>query len=273
MHHGATSEVDGFDGRAGVPHTVHEAIDAPHHVREREVDQKHPAGHEENHGGEFHALGDRTHDQGGRDDREHHLIHREYILRNPEGVVRVRRAIDAFQKEEFRATEERAVETLPENQAVTKRPPQDGDEAGQAQTLRHDRQDVLRADQAAVKERQTGQRHEKHERRTRHHPCVVTGTSDAHGRSRQSGWDGQVAVLIFRSDFQRRRRVAVADIGFETSDALLQRRSRRRRRRSGCGSSSLGKSRHGGHERQTCREERSEEFDSKCIHRVGRNPL
>ena len=43
VHDRAAREVDGLDRGVGVPHAVHEAVDAPHHVGEREVDDEHPA--------------------------------------------------------------------------------------------------------------------------------------------------------------------------------------------------------------------------------------
>ena len=47
----------------GVPHAVHEAVDAPHHVGEREVDDEHPE-HDERHDRRvLHALGDRADDE------------------------------------------------------------------------------------------------------------------------------------------------------------------------------------------------------------------
>ena len=43
VHDRAAREIDGLDRRLGVPHAVHEAVDAPNHVGEREVDDEHPA--------------------------------------------------------------------------------------------------------------------------------------------------------------------------------------------------------------------------------------
>ena len=42
VHDRAAGEVDRLDRRLGVPDAVHEAVDAPHHVGEREVDDEHP---------------------------------------------------------------------------------------------------------------------------------------------------------------------------------------------------------------------------------------
>ena len=47
MHHGAAGEVDGVDGGLGIPDAVHEAVDAPDHVGEREINHEHPEGDEE----------------------------------------------------------------------------------------------------------------------------------------------------------------------------------------------------------------------------------
>jgi chlorophyllide a reductase subunit Y len=46
----AASEVDRRSGRASIPDAIHEAIKAPHHVSEREINHEHPEGDEEHDG-------------------------------------------------------------------------------------------------------------------------------------------------------------------------------------------------------------------------------
>ena len=206
VHHGAAGEVDRGDLGVTVPDAVHEAAGAPDHVGEREVDHEHPDRDEGQDGREFHALGDGAHDQGGRDDREHQLVHREDVLRDPVGVVGVGRGRDVLEEEVFRAPQERAVEIGAEDQAVTKGPPEDRDETGDAQALGEHRQHVLLADQATVEEREAGQRHEEDERGARHHPGVVAGAGDA----------GQAFAGV-----------GIVHIGLEGRDAFIRRGSGR----------------------------------------------
>ena len=206
MHHRAAGEIDGLDRRTGVPYTVHQAGGAPHHVGQREINQQHPQGHEEQDGRKLHAFGDGADNQGGRDDREHQLVHREDVMRNPVGIIGVGRGGHAPEQGELGAAEKAAqktrAETLPENKAVAKRPPENGDEPGEAEALGQHREDVLAADQAAIEKREAGQRHEEHQGGRSHHPGVVTGTREA----------GQAFAGI-----------AVADICLERSDTLINR--------------------------------------------------
>ena len=120
---GAAGEVDGGDGGVGIPDAVHEAGGAPDHVGEREVDDDHPEPDEQEDGAELHAFGDGAEDQRGGDDREHHLVHRKDVVRNPVGVVGVGRGADALEKQEFEAADEGAAGAFAEDEAVAKRPP------------------------------------------------------------------------------------------------------------------------------------------------------
>ena len=63
VHHRAAREVDRLDAGVGIPDAVHEAVNAPDHVRQREINHEHPQRHEQEDGGELHALGDRADDQ------------------------------------------------------------------------------------------------------------------------------------------------------------------------------------------------------------------
>src|SRR5205814_1820037 len=56
---------------------------------------------------EFHTFRDRANDQCRRDNREHELIHREDILRNPIGIIAVRMRIHAAEKSELQSAEKR----------------------------------------------------------------------------------------------------------------------------------------------------------------------
>ena len=214
MDHGAAGKVDRLDDRVAIPNAVHEAGHAPDHVGQREVDDEHPDRDEEQNRGELHALGDRADDQRRGDDREHHLIHRKHVLRNPVGVIGIGRAGDALKKKVFRPPEKRTVEALAENKAVAKRPPHDGDQARNTETLGEHGEDVLPANEAAVEESETGQRHEEHERSAGHHPGVVAGAGD----SDQRAFD----------------RVDVVDVGLKRGEALFG-GGRRRGRRSSSG--------------------------------------
>ena len=200
MHDRAAGEVDRLDLGGRVPDAVHHAVGAPHHVGQREVDDEHPQ-HDEGHDGRvLHALGDRADDQGRRDDREHQLVHREHVLRHP--VRRSRRSARSrrpCKNANCRAPEDAAERAaLAEHEAVADQPPQDGDDAGAAEALRHDRQDVLATHEAAVEQRQARQRHEEHQRGRGHHPGVVAGTR----RRRQ----------------RRRLRLAVGDVRLDVGE-------------------------------------------------------
>ena len=90
MNHGSACKVDRFDRCAGVPNSVHQTVDAPNHMSEREVDDEHPRADKKKQGGEFNSFRDRPDDQCGSDDGKHHLVHAENILGNPVGVIGVR---------------------------------------------------------------------------------------------------------------------------------------------------------------------------------------
>ncbi len=62
-----------------------------------------------------------------------------------------------------------------EGEAVAADPPEDRDQAGDAEALGQDGEHVLLAHQAAVEQRQAGQRHEEHQRGGGHLPGVVAG--------------------------------------------------------------------------------------------------
>ena len=175
VHDGAAGEVDRLDGGVGVPDAVHEAVDAPDHVGQREVDDEHPAATMNSMTAEYFmrsAMAPTI--RAGRDDGEHQLVHREHVLRDP---VRRSRcwapAPTPLSNANLRPP--RKGEPRREGEAVADSPPEDGDEAGAAEALGQHRQHVLAADQAAVEQRQAGQGHEQHQRGADHHQAVVAG--------------------------------------------------------------------------------------------------
>jgi len=95
-------------------------------------------------------------------------------LRDPVGIIAVRVRIDTAEKSEFQSADKRRA--VRKNERITHRPPKNRNQAGNAETLRQDRQDVFCADEAAVKQGQAGKGHEEHERSAGHHPGVVRGT-------------------------------------------------------------------------------------------------
>ena len=72
---GATGEVE--DALLEQP-----AVDIPHPVADRVVNDRCPQNREQTPGTELHPFGDRSDDEGRRDDREHHLIDGEEELRH-----------------------------------------------------------------------------------------------------------------------------------------------------------------------------------------------
>ena len=116
-------EVERRDPGVIVEGAVHQARVAPDHVRQREVNEKHPQGDEGHDRRELHPLGNRPDDERRGDDREHELVHGEHVFRHPEGVIGIRRAGHPAQEEMLAATQVRAVEVLAEDEAVAHRPP------------------------------------------------------------------------------------------------------------------------------------------------------
>ena len=88
VHHRAAGEIEA--GNFAAQERVQQAALAPDHVRHREVDDERPQSGEQQHGAEFHALGERAGDQRRRDDGEHQLIDHERLLRNGGRVIRIR---------------------------------------------------------------------------------------------------------------------------------------------------------------------------------------
>ena len=138
MHNRASRKINCFNGSFGIPNTIHQPIDSPNHVSEREINHDHPEGHEEQDGGELHAFRNRAHDQRGSDDREHHLIHGEHIMGNPVGIVRVRSGCDVLQEGELLEIADDRSSAIRKDEAVAEGPPHEGHQACYAKALRKD---------------------------------------------------------------------------------------------------------------------------------------
>ncbi len=150
VHHRSAGEVEGRDFAA--EERVQQAAFAPHHVRQREVDDENPQHREQQHRAELHALGERARNQRGRDDREHELVDHVGLLRDGAGVVGIGRAADAVQKQVAEIAEEGRA--FAEREAVADDGPQHADDGHQDEAVHHGAEDVLAADQAAVEKRQ-----------------------------------------------------------------------------------------------------------------------
>ncbi|MNR08670.1 hypothetical protein D3C85_1248380 [compost metagenome] len=191
MHHGAASEVQ----HAPVPHQA--AVAAPHHVGDRRIDQGEPDGHEDQHGGKFHALGEGTDDQRRGDDGEGHLEGDEHAFREGRDQT-----VDTHATEEglVQATHEGVEVDHPllhtggvEGQAIAEDHPQDADQAGDGKALHHHRKDVLGPNHAAVEQCQTGNGHEQHQSGGGEHPSRVTAIQHnlVGGHGQAGGNEGQ----------------------------------------------------------------------------------
>ena len=151
-------------------HGLQEAA-APDPVRARNVNQKEPADHEQDEGREAHAVGDRARDQRAGNHREGHLIGRKQRFRK----IRRKRV----HRVEGHSRHEKLVEVADiravagEGQRVSGHEPQQRYEHHARETLRHGGEQVLLADQARVKQRETRYRHHQHERGRCDHPRGV----------------------------------------------------------------------------------------------------
>src|SRR5437773_11175420 len=82
--------------------------------------------------------------------------------------------VHAAEESELQSAQKHA--TTEEDKRIARHPPKNRDETGNAEALRKHRENVLRANEAAVKKSETGKRHKKDQCRRCHHPGVVTGT-------------------------------------------------------------------------------------------------
>ena len=150
MDDGAAGEIQGreFSTERG----VQQASLAPHHVGKRGVDEEKPEGEKEDGAAELHSFGSRAGDQCRGDDGEHQLIDHEGGLRNGAGVIGIRVGADAAEESVLESADHRAISA--ERQAVADQRPEDRDHRHEHETLHHDGEHVLAADQAAVEKRQ-----------------------------------------------------------------------------------------------------------------------
>jgi len=137
------------------------------------VDEDGPEGEKESHGAELHALGKGAGDEGGGDDGEHELVDHVGLLGNGGCVVGVGGESDSAEKEVFKAADEEV--SVAEGERITDDCPDDGDKTHHGKTLHHGAEDVLSADEAAIKEGEAGSGHEQDEGCGDEHPGVVAG--------------------------------------------------------------------------------------------------
>ena len=162
----------------------------PHPVRDRRVDQQRPQRHEDAQRRELHAVGEGTHDQRRRDDRERHLEHHVDGLRDRRrhrrdvldarlqheglGVVALGDVIGDAVQHEARQVADVGIARR-EGQAVAGDAPDDGDDAGDDEALHQRGEDVLLAHHAAVEQCQAWDGHQQHQRGAGKHPGGVAG--------------------------------------------------------------------------------------------------
>ena len=153
----------------------------PHPMRHREVNQHDPGSDEYQQGGKPHALGNATHEQRRCDDREGQLEHDEYGF-----GIRAAQRIHADPAEPgLGQAADVAADAVAERKAVAADHPNERNQTSDGEALHDDREHVAISDQPRIKERQTGQCHEQHQRGGCQHPCSVAGvkclTPTGHG--------------------------------------------------------------------------------------------
>ncbi len=135
------------------------------HVRDRRVHDDQPHGDEDHVGGELHPVSSRSRDQRWRDDRERHLERAEQHERDrerSEEPIRIgQRGPDILHPREVEVADEALVARVAERQAEGDRAPQDPEDPHREEVLHQHAEHVLRADHAAVEERQA-RGHEQH---------------------------------------------------------------------------------------------------------------
>ncbi|MCY1448367.1 hypothetical protein D9M71_650290 [compost metagenome] len=167
---------------------------------DRRIDQGEPDGHEDQHGGELHALGEGTDDQRRGDDRESHLEGDEHRLGEQRCRAGEARWRDTRKERLAHAAEER-VEVDDallhargvERDAVAINDPQDADQTGNGEALHHHGKNVFRPNHAAVEQREAGNGHEQHQRGGGQHPGRVTAIQHnlVGGHGQAGGNEGQ----------------------------------------------------------------------------------
>ncbi len=166
----SSQRLGGADGRS-------RAGPVPDHVRDGEIDQRHPERDEKGDGAELHALGQGADDERRRDGRERHLEGDIDELGDNDAVGegldgRIHRHA---RQERFREAADEAVEgaAFGEGQAVAVDDPDHADDGDRVEHLHQHGEHVLGADETAVEQGEARHGHHEHERRRREHPRRV----------------------------------------------------------------------------------------------------
>ena len=180
-------------------------------MRDREVDDRHPQRDEHQPGPELHAVGDRTRDQGGGDDREHqpgtctNAEDRDRVRTGPgRRPCRCRRSPHGEPGELARVFSRPTKSRPPSRPPPTslpkakrsRRAPTACRRAQRDEVHHHHVQDALATDHAAVEERQTWG-HQHHQRGAGEHPCGVAGIEHGFPPAGQARLEGILGGAVF----------------------------------------------------------------------------
>ena len=146
----------------------------PDHVCDREVDQRDPQRDEQRKSRELHAFSECTDDQRRRDGGERHLERDVDELRDVRADREGRSLrVGRYAREKHLRKTADIRRSAGEREAVAVDHPDQRDDADAVENLRQHREEVLRANQAAVKQCEAGDRHQQHEDGGNEHPRVV----------------------------------------------------------------------------------------------------
>ncbi len=167
MDRGPAGEVDGVQF-VGDPAAVlrGDTVEREHPVRDREVDDRRPETGEHQPGAELQPVGDRTRDQGDRDDREHQLECHEHVHRQRSGQRDISRrftcgrgggvaADETLQAEVFGRVTEEVVFVVAECDRVAVEHPQHRHHAHRADAHHEHVEHASGADHTAIEECQS----------------------------------------------------------------------------------------------------------------------
>ena len=161
----------------------------PDHVRDGEIDERHPEDHEDDQRGKLHALGEGADDQRRRDRGKRHLEPDVGVLGHIDAVGERRRlrARRHAAQERLRQPADPVVElaAVGEREAVAVEHPDHAHEADDGEHLHQHADGVLGAHEAAVEQRQARDGHQQ----------------DQHGRQHQEAG----VALVGRGERRRRR--------------------------------------------------------------------
>ncbi len=152
VHHRAAGKIKA--GEASAERGVQQSALAPDHVSHGRINHQRPERKKDHHAAELHAFGKGAGDQRRSDDGEHQLIDHEGLQRNGRGIVRIGRRADAMQKEVLKISDEAVAGAEGETEADNA--PNHGHDGHHGKALHHGGQNIFLANQAAVKQRQTG---------------------------------------------------------------------------------------------------------------------